>query len=254
LARCLREHLSKTPSQMHNIQTNPSRLTGDTASILAIYGARTTWPSGFQIYQKGTVADGISVVIRGHVILRNKIRAGRSFVPAIVIPGETFGVEGITHDTVYVTDAYAADDTETLHVSGPRFRAFVRENPGTALEVIAQLMSERGHLLDRLHSMASQNVEQRLISALGRLAADKSFLTPDRKLRLELKHHRLLCEMVGATRESIALALGRLVGSGVATRRGMSFVIAPSKLAEHISLEAATTDRETSLVEGSLQH
>jgi len=115
-------------------------------------------------------------------------------------------------------------------------------------------MSERGHLLERLHSMASQNVEQRLISALERLAADRSFLTPERKLRLELKHHRLLCEMVGATRESIALALGRLVGSGVATRRGMAFVIAPSKLAEHISLEAATADRETSLVEESLQH
>jgi CRP/FNR family transcriptional regulator len=239
---------------MHTIRTTPSRLAGDTATILAAYGARTTWPSGFQIYQKGSAADGLSVVIKGHVILRNKIRSGRSFVPAIVIPGETFGVEGITNDAVYVTDAYAADDTETLHISSPRFRAFVRENPGTALEVMAQLMSERGHLLERLHSMASQNVEQRLISALERLAADRSFLTPERKLRLELKHHRLLCEMVGATRESIALALGRLVGSGVATRRGMAFVIAPSKLAEHISLEAATADRETSLVEESLQH
>ena len=239
---------------MHTIRTTPSRLAGDTATILAAYGARTTWPSGFQIYQKGSAADGLSVVIKGHVILRNKIRSGRSFVPAIVIPGETFGVEGITTDAVYVTDAYAADDTETLHISSPRFRAFVRENPGTALEVMAQLMSERGHLLERLHSMASQNVEQRLISALERLAADRSFLTPERKLRLELKHHRLLCEMVGATRESIALALGRLVGSGVATRRGMAFVIAPSKLAEHISLEAATADRETSLVEESLQH
>ena len=239
---------------MHTIRTTPSRVAGDTATILAAYGARTTWPSGFQIYQKGSAADGLSVVIKGHVILRNKIRSGRSFVPAIVIPGETFGVEGITNDAVYVTDAYAADDTETLHISSPRFRAFVRENPGTALEVMAQLMSERGHLLERLHSMASQNVEQRLISALERLAADRSFLTPERKLRLELKHHRLLCEMVGATRESIALALGRLVGSGVATRRGMAFVIAPSKLAEHISLEAATADRETSLVEESLQH
>ena len=232
----------------------PTRIAGDTASILIAYGARTTWPSGFQIYQKGTAADGISIVIKGHVILRNKIRTGRSFVPAIVIPGETFGVEGITPDAVYVTDAYAADDTETLHISGPRFRAFVRENPGTALEVIAQLMSERSHLLERLHSMASQNVEQRLVCALERLAADRDFLTPDGKLRLELKHHRLLCEMVGATRESIALALGRLVGTGVATRRGMSFVIAPSKLAEHISLEAATSDGELSLAGESLQH
>lgn len=231
-----------------------ARLAGDTATILAAYGARTTWPSGFQIYQKGTAADGISVVIRGHVILRNKIRTGRSFVPSIVIPGETFGVEGVTQNAVYATDAYAADDTESLHISGQRFRAFVRENAGAALDIIAQLMSERAQLLERLHSMASQNVEQRLVSALERLAADRSFLTADGNLRLELKHHRLLCEMVGATRESIALALGRLVGSGVASRRGMSFVVAPPKLAEHISLEAATAEREIPLTQESLQH
>lgn len=231
-----------------------ARLGADAATVLASYGARTTWPSSFQIYQKGGVADGVSLVLHGHVVLRNRIRTGRSFVPAIVTPGETFGIEGLTADPVYVTDAYAAEETETLFVSGARFRAFVRENPGTALQVMAQLMTERAHLLERLHAMASQNVEQRLISSLHRLAADRSFLTEDGRLRLELKHHRLLCEMVGATRESIALALGRLVGSGIANRRGMAFVIAPARLAEHISSEAAEADRAVPLTQESLQH
>jgi len=231
-----------------------ARLSPEAATVLAAYGARTSWPSSFQIYQKGSPADGVSVVLHGHVILRNRIRTGRSFVPAIVTPGETFGIEGLTADATYVTDAYAAEETETLFVSGARFRAFVRENPGVALEVFAQLMSERAHLLEKLHAMASQNVEQRLVSSLSRLAADRSFLTADGRLRLELKHHRLLCEMVGATRESIALALGRLVGAGVATRRGMAFMIAPAKLAEHISTEAAHADRDVPLVEEALQH
>ena len=240
--------------QMLTALRRTTRLAGDTATILASYGARTTWPSGFQIYGKGSPADGISLVVRGHVILRNRIRTGRSFVPAIVTPGEIFGVEGITHEASYVTDAYAADETETLYVDGQRFRAFVRENPGKSLELIAQLMSERSRLLEKLHAMASQNVEQRLVSSLERLSADRSFLTPDGRLKLELKHHRLLCEMVGATRESIALALGRLVGAGVATRRGMSFIIAPSKLADHITAEAATAEREVPIGQESLQH
>ncbi|HEX2723991.1 MAG TPA: hypothetical protein VHM24_13830, partial [Gemmatimonadaceae bacterium] len=71
---------------------------------------------------------------------------------------------------------------------------------------------------------------------------DRSFLDPDGRLRLELRHHRLLCEMVGATRESIALALGRLVGSDVAERAGMAFIIAPSKLAGHITNDGADAD------------
>lgn len=212
-----------------------SRLAAESVSAIAAYGARTTWPSGFQVYQKGTPADGLSVVLRGHVILRNRIRTGRGFVPAIVTPGETFGIEGLSPESVYVTDAHAADDTETLFISGAQFRAFVRENPGEALAIIGHLMSERAQLLERLHAMASQNVEQRLIHALKRLTADRSFLAADGRLCLELKHHRLLCEMVGATRESIALALGRLVGMGLASRRGMAFLIAPRDLANHIT-------------------
>jgi len=224
-----------------------SKLTAESVTAIAQYGARTTWPSGFQIYQKGTAADGISIVLRGHVILRNRIRTGRGFVPAIVTPGETFGVEGLSCDTVYVTDAHAADDTETIFITAAQFRAFVRENPGPALTIIGHLMFERAQLLEKLHSMASQNVEQRLISALQRLCADRSFITQDGKLRLDLKHHRLLCEMVGATRESIALALGRLVGMGLATRRGVSFLIAPHDLADHIT--PSTSDGEATLRE-----
>jgi CRP-like cAMP-binding protein len=239
---------------MQNSGKRNARLSAETATALAAYGARTTWPSGFQIYQKGVTADGLSVVIHGHVILRNRIRTGRSFVPSIVTPGETFGIEGLTTEAVYATDAYASDETETLFISGAQFRAFVRENTGIALQVLAQLMSERAHLLEKLHAMASQNVEQRLISSLSRLAGDRSFLASDGRLRLELKHHRLLCEMVGATRESISLALGRLVGAGMATRRGTAFMIAPSRLAEHISSVAMDSERPVSLTQETLQH
>jgi CRP/FNR family transcriptional regulator len=222
-----------------------ARLSSESFSAIAAYGARTTWPSGFQIYQKGTPADGLSIVLRGHVVLKNRIRAGRAFVPAIVTPGETFGIEGLSGDAVYVTDAHAAEETETLFVTAAQFRAFVRENPTQALLIIAHLMQERALLLEKLHAMASQNVEQRLMHALERLTADRGFLTADGKLRLELKDHRLLCEMVGATRESIALALGRLVGMGIAMRRGAAFLIAPSELASHINPAAA--DGETAL-------
>ncbi|MEO8192643.1 MAG: Crp/Fnr family transcriptional regulator [Gemmatimonadales bacterium] len=230
-----------------------SRLSVENATALAAYGARTTWPSSFQIYQKGTPADGLSVVLRGHVILRNRIRTGRGFVPAIVTPGETFGIEGITPDGVYVTDACAADETETLYLSGAQFRAFMRENPSQAIGVVGQLMAERAQLLEKLHAMASQNVEQRLVSALQRLAGDRSFVGVDGRIRLELRHHRLLCEMVGATRESIALALGRLVGLGVAERRGMSFMIAPLQLAAHISSDGMDLETPLAITEESMR-
>jgi CRP-like cAMP-binding protein len=237
--------LQTVEDAMAQLMQQKSKVSVESITALAQYGARTTWPSGFQIYQKGTEADGISIVLRGHVILRNRIRTGRGFVPAIVTPGETFGVEGLSGNAVYVTDAHAADETETLYITAAQFRAFVRENPAHALTIIGHLMFERAQLLEKLHSMASQNVEQRLMGALQRLCADRSFMTADGKLRLDLKHHRLLCEMVGATRESIALALNRLVGMGVASRRGVAFLIAPDDLTNHIT--PSTSEGEATL-------
>jgi CRP-like cAMP-binding protein len=209
---------------------------------LAAYGARTTWPANFQIYQHGGTADGFSVVLRGHVILRNRMRSGRGFVPAIVTVGETFGIEGLTPECTYVSDAQASENTETLFLSTAKFREFVREKPTDALRVLGQLMSERANILERLHELASQNVEQRLTSALRRIARDRSFLSRDGSLKLEVKHHRLLCEMVGATRESIALVLGRLVGSGVARRSGTSFLVSLKSLNNQAAGERVVTD------------
>jgi CRP-like cAMP-binding protein len=85
-------------------------------------------------------------------------------------------------------------------------------------------------LLEKLHELAALNVDQRLISALTHLSTDRSFTTSDGRLKLENVHHRLLCEMVGATRESIALALSRLVSAGIAERKGMTFLIEPGSL------------------------
>jgi CRP-like cAMP-binding protein len=207
-----------------------SRLTPDEVALIGAYGARATWPAGFQLYQRGAVADGVFIVLDGHVVLRNKIKVGRGFVPVIATTGQTFGSEGLSPSSHYVTDASASEETKTMFLSGAQFRAIVRERPAHIIPLLSQIMSERAYLLEKLHELAALNVDQRLVSTLTHLSTDRSFTAPDGRLKLENSHHRLLCEMVGATRESIALALSRLVSAGIAERRGMTFLIEPGSL------------------------
>jgi len=117
-----------------------------------------------------------------------------------------------------------------MFLSGAQFRALVRERPAQIIPLLSQIMSERAYLLEKLHELAALNVDQRLVSTLTHLSTDRSFTAPDGRLKLENSHHRLLCEMVGATRESIALALSRLVAAGIAERKGMTFLIEPGSL------------------------
>jgi CRP/FNR family cyclic AMP-dependent transcriptional regulator len=208
-----------------------SRLTSEEVAPISAYGAKANWPPGFQLYQRGAPADGIFIVLDGHVVLRNKIKVGRGFVPVIATAGQTFGSEGLSPNSHYVTDASASEETKTMFLSGAQFRALVREHPAQTIPLLSQIMSERAYLLEKLHELAALNVDQRLVSTLTHLSTDRSFTTSDGRLKLENSHPRLLCELVGATRESIALALSRLVSAGIAERKGMTFLIEPGSLA-----------------------
>jgi CRP-like cAMP-binding protein len=204
-----------------------ARLQATARDALSGYAARASWPAGFMIYQRGTPADGIFVVVRGRVVLRSRVRAGRGFIPWIATACETFGAEGLAPLSYYATDARADEETETLFLSSARYRAFIREQPMYAIALIGQVMAERSALLEKLRELTTMSVEQRLLSALLRMSGNGTFTREDGHIVLNTSRYRLLCELVGATRESVSLVLGRFTGEGLVERRGNTLVIAP---------------------------
>jgi CRP-like cAMP-binding protein len=213
-----------------------ARLSRVELDSIATYAAKATWPAGFTVYQRGGAADGIFVVLRGRIVLRSRVKAGRGFVPAIATAGETFGTEGLSPTPRYATDARGDEETETLHLSGARYRAFVREQPQHALQLLGQVMAQHSALLEKLRELATLSVEQRLVTTLLRMAQDESFVGDDGRITLDAPQYRLLCEMVGATRESVSLVLTRLIGDGLAERKGTTFIVAAApELAQRLA-------------------
>ena len=203
----------------------PGRMTATELDALAAYAARATWPAGFTIYQRGAPADGVFIVLRGRVVLRSRVKAGRGFIPALAGPGETFGGEGLGPGASCATDARAEEECETLHLSGERFRALVRERPAHALALMGQAMHQHGVLLERLRELATLSVEQRLVTTLLRLREQGALGEDEGRLVLDGPQYRLLCEMVGATRESVSIVVNRLIGDGLARRHGAGFIV-----------------------------
>ncbi len=223
------------------VRGNNQRLDADALAAIAAYGAKAHWPEGFSIYEKGSAADGMFVVLSGSIVLRTA-KGKRKFVPAIAFAGETFGLEGLTPGSSYVTDAQSTEPSDTLHINGSRFRALLREQPTHALAVIAQAFAERAALLERMHEFSASSVDERLTSALLRLFEGRT-RARDENLVLRSVDHRLLCEMVGATRESITHALARLIASGVAERDGSAFVLSRAGLLNERRAEPVRLDR-----------
>jgi CRP/FNR family transcriptional regulator, cyclic AMP receptor protein len=194
-----------------------TRVAREQRDQIAAYGARTSWPAGFTIYEQGAAADGIFLVLRGQVVLRNQVGAARSFVPWVATAGETFGGEGLEGSSVYASQARAEEESETLHLSSARFSAMLREQPATALILLRQIMAERTALLVKFGQHAMLTVEQRLIASLVRLAQSHDVRAGSSAPAVP---RRLLGELVGATRESISLVLGRLCAEGLVRREG----------------------------------
>ena len=201
------------------------RLTAVELDALSAYAARATWPTGFTIYQRGTPADGVFVVLRGRVVLRSRVKAGRGFIPALAGPGETFGGEGLSASATFATDARAEEECETLHLSGDRFRALTRERPAHALALVGQVMHQHGVLLERLRELATLSVEQRLVTTVLRLREQGALGEAEGRVLLDGPQYRLLCEMIGATRESVSIVVNRLIGDGLARRHGAGFLV-----------------------------
>ena len=223
------------------VQVNNQRLDANALAAIAAYGAKAHWPEGFSIYEKGSPADGMFVVLSGSIVLRTA-KGKRKFVPAIVFEGETFGLEGLSPGLSYVTDAQSVEPSDTLHINGSRFRALLREKPVHALAVIAQAFAERAALLERMHEFSASSVDERMTSALLRLFEGRTRLKEDR-LALRPSDHRLLCEMVGATRESVTHALARLISSGVAEREGSTFLLSRAGLLSERRTDRVRHDR-----------
>lgn len=203
-----------------------TRLSREQRESIGKYGARTFWPAGFSIYELGVPADGVFIVARGQVALRNPVASGRSFVPWVATAGETFGGEGLESDARYASQARAEEETETLHLSTARFSALMREQPSHALALVRQLMAERTSLLEKFAQYATLTVEQRLVAALVHIARSREGAADGGNNDPAMVSRRLLGELVGATRESISLVLGRLSAEGLIQRVGNSLVVA----------------------------
>ena len=200
-----------------------TRLAPDVRAALLPYGARASWPAGFAVYQRQQPSEGVFVVLQGRIVLRTRVKAGRGFVPLVAAEGETFGAEGLIPGGRYAS--------ETLHLSAAQLRQCLREQPIVGGALLAQLMVERTALLDRLRELATLSVEERLVAAMVRMAdqqpgggaASTAADTPP--LVVGPSQYRLLCELVGATRESVSLVLNRLVTAGAVEREGQSYAV-----------------------------
>lgn len=199
----------------------------DAALVAALDGlptARLEAGDEFVIDRDGVVC---CVVAEGRVALTVLAAEDRERTIGMLEEGDVLvrPLEGVAAPGAHVR-CFAAEDARLHLVGRDRMGAWMHHPTlaGNLVRVMAQQVAER----ELAVAIALEpKVDRRLLLKLRQLADRWGRVTPD-GVRLDLRlTHQELANMVGAARESVTLALGRLAAAGHIEVRNRAIVIRP---------------------------
>ena len=108
----------------------------DDQALLRILGASANlfWSRGELVFEKGSVSEGLYVILSGSVRIFDIVDGQETEVSRIG-PGDSFGELSLLLRTTHTKHAQAVEDTELMVVPEESFRQLLDSNPDLASHV-----------------------------------------------------------------------------------------------------------------------
>ena len=133
-----------------------------------------TVPAGAPLYHVGDRTDHLYLVRDGEVRESIASESGRELVLQVARPGETVGELCFCSVRERQESAVAVTDATVIPVYAEDVLSYVLKDPRAALEVLEYLFHRIGELSTRVQELAFQNVRERVIHHLLRMAGEAS--------------------------------------------------------------------------------
>ncbi len=179
------------------------------------------------LFSRGEPRSTVFILRSGLVKLQRQTANGNEVIITLCGPGELVGFSGLSKSTTRVASAQVVEAGEALAIDEADFRALIAARPAMALAVIESLRWRMESVADSLTDVVSQDVPNRIVRLLQRLAAGKGERR-DGEWALDLRlTHQELANMIGARRQTVTTALNELHRDGV-LRRDQHKVVIPA--------------------------
>lgn len=183
------------------------------------------------MFTRGEPRSSVYILRTGLVKLQRQTVAGNEVIITLCGPGELVGFSGLSKSTTRVATAQVVEAGEAFAIDESDFRALIASRPSIALAVIESLRWRMESVADSLTDVVSEDVPNRIVRLLQRLAAGKGERrNGEWALDLRLTHQEL-ANMIGARRQTVTTALNELHRDGV-LRRDQHRVVIPASPAK----------------------
>ena len=168
------------------------------------------------VFGEGDLGDAIYLLKTGHVRLYRLTEEGKEITLAILGPGDVFGELALFEEMHRTTFAETLDDSHICAASVDDFSKLMSHRPQLTLMVARQIAHRRNEAETRLAGLAYGSVRGRVSSALRQLADEHGERLEDGSVRINIRlSHQELANIVGTSRESCTIELGRLTKDDV---------------------------------------
>ena len=168
-----------------------------------------------RIYFEGDEAEYLYLVAMGKVKLIRNTGSGREVLLDILRGGEYFGTLTLFGGRIHTETAVAQTDGCILQISSNDFEAILSEYPDITRKVLEVVGRRLAEAQDIVKQLSAYTVEQRIASALLRLAGKLGEIR-GKDVLIQLPFSRQdLAAMTGSTTETVSRVMSRFTEDGL---------------------------------------
>jgi CRP/FNR family cyclic AMP-dependent transcriptional regulator len=182
---------------------------------------------GTHVFEQGDPTRIVYLVKRGAVRISRETEDGKSVTVALLGPGDLFGEETLFDAKPRATIAVIVEDALLCRARAEDLFALLSRDPSLALNVAKVLSGRLDEARATMEDFAYAKIGDRVMHLFRKLAAEHGVASPG-GTRIDLRlTHADIASLVGSTRETVSLELGKLVDAGRVHVHGKTIVLPP---------------------------
>lgn len=184
------------------------RLTPEDLELVYASGEVRDHSNGDYIVRQGEPSDGVHVILSGLAESVYQDEAGPELTLSYWSKGDSVGAPNLINPRPHIWSSRAVGPTQVLWLSSATLRRLIAASPSVAIALIEFLSFKAECYAKLAQTLATRSVERRLADVLLSYAGRYGDAQSDGMSFGKVRQHDL-AKLVGATRQSVGLALKR---------------------------------------------
>ncbi|QDU64511.1 cAMP receptor protein [Planctomycetes bacterium Pan216] len=170
------------------------------------------------VYFPGDAGGHVLLLLDGRIKIKTITPDGKEAILAFVEPGEIFGELALLSESERTEYAEANLASSVIAVPRDAMLEIMNSHPATSLRVTKFMGLKQQRIENRMKNLLFRSFRDRVIYLLAELAQRYGRWVGETQLDLGIKlSHQEIASLIGATRETVTIALGDLQSEGLVT-------------------------------------